>query len=91
MTACRDEAATALRSSYTLAISARSRALVAGREDSGGYRNYGERMYVEGVMEQRRKEKLVRCCCCITQSGGIDWRAGEPCCGKRLLPAARLQ
>lgn len=56
----RDEAAKTMQSSYTLAISARSRQLAAGRCAPGEYRNHGERMYVEGVMEQRRKEQLVR-------------------------------
>lgn len=57
---CRDEAAKTMQSSYTLAISTRSRRLAAGRTVGGEFRNHGERMYVEGVMEQRRKEQLVR-------------------------------
>lgn len=48
-----------MRSSYTLAISVRSRQLAAGRTSGGEFRNHGERMYVEGVMEQRRKVQLV--------------------------------
>ena len=56
----RDKAATQMRSSYKMAISARSHALAGGRTANGGYRNYGERMYVEGVLEQRRKAQLVR-------------------------------
>lgn len=52
-----------MRSSYALAISARSRQLAAGRTAGGGYANHGERMYVEGVLEQRRKEQLVGFCC----------------------------
>jgi hypothetical protein len=60
---CRDEAAKTMRSSYALAISARSRQLAAGRTAGGGYANHGERMYVEGVLEQRRKEQLVGHCC----------------------------
>ena len=74
-----------MRSSHALAISARSRQLAAGRTAGGGYANHGERMYVEGVLEQRRKEQLVGwllvCCpCCLLSSQGITfvpgWRPG---------------
>jgi hypothetical protein len=58
-----------MRSSYALAISARSRQLAAGRTAGGGYANHGERMYVEGVLEQRRKEQLVRLCCFMKTVG----------------------
>ncbi len=57
---CRDAAAKAMQSSYKLAISARSRELAAGRTGGGEYKHHGERMYVEGVLELRRKEHLVR-------------------------------
>lgn len=49
-----------MQSSYKLAISARSRELAAGRTGGGEYKHHGERMYVEGVLELRRKEHLVR-------------------------------
>lgn len=61
----RDDAATALQSSYKLAISSRSHELAAGRTAGGDYAHHGERMYVEGVLEQRRKAHAVRASCCF--------------------------
>lgn len=56
---CRDEAAEQLRNSYKLAISARSHQLAKNRTEAAGYSNYGERMYVEGVLKQRERVKMV--------------------------------
>ena len=33
---------------------------LAGNRNAGSYRNYGERLYVEGRLEAMRKEQMVR-------------------------------
>lgn len=55
----RDHLAEEMRSNYKLAISAKSHELAARRTQAGGYQNSGHRMYVEGVLEQRRRAQLV--------------------------------
>ena len=56
----RDDAAETMRSSYKLAISVKSHELAAGRTQAAGYKNYGHRMHVEGVLDQRRRAQMVR-------------------------------
>ncbi len=38
---------------------------LASNRNAAGYKNYGERLYVEGRLEAMRKEKEVRACAVV--------------------------
>lgn len=56
----RDKDEKKMRNSYKLTISARSHQLAKNRTEAAGYSNYGERMYVEGVLKQRERMQLTK-------------------------------
>ncbi len=48
-----------------------SRALTRGRESLGEFENYGERLYVEGLLEMDRRRKQARSPSALT---GPTWQ-----------------
>lgn len=81
----RDDAAKTKFSEYKLAISEKSHELAAGRTQAAGYKNYGHRMHVEGVLEQRRRAQMVRPPCL----GTSPWITTEPGCCSSFVEGAR--